>query len=95
MSSKSDELDYIVSVMKKKKDELDKQSQGKKIIRNNNNISKKRTFYKLSANKVHKNITLDEEIVIWVDKEAKEFHLNFSETINQILRFAKENSKKK
>ncbi len=95
MSIKSDDLDYITDVMKQKRQDSEKTTNIKKYknkinINNNNQI-----YYRIGPKKIHKNITLDEKIVKWVQQEAKEYKLNFSEAVNQILRFSYENSKNK
>ncbi len=95
LNRKSDELDYIARV--NRAESQHKNSESNRTIINSpiNKIGKNKTVkYKISSLKIHKNITLDRFLVDWIASEATKFDLNFSETLNQIIKFAYDNSKK-
>ncbi len=108
MNSKTDELDYIVEVQKKAHSNKKITKSVEPVINNNakpekaNNINfnenknidtKNNPIYKIGPKKIHKNITLDEDVVHGVYDKQKKYGFNFSEAINIMLRYAIENDK--
>lgn len=84
-------LDFIIKKSNKIKLRENK-TKSKNLIQNIKKIDDNKYNYKIRSKKVHKNVTIDDELVNMINKKSIEYNISFSAMMNIILRYVYENN---